>query len=92
MKDLSILVGDLSYPIYALHFPIFSWINGLYQKLSGGKSAGIEAATLFAATLILSYPRAALLRPAGTRLSHPPAQGVPEADHSPDRSPASRTA
>ncbi|WP_331291511.1 MULTISPECIES: acyltransferase [Methylobacterium] len=55
MKDLSILVGDLSYPIYALHFPIFSWINGLYQKLSGGKSAGIEAATLFAATLILSY-------------------------------------
>ena len=55
LKDLSILVGDLSYPIYALHFPIFSWINGLYQKLSGGKSAAIEAATLFAATLILSY-------------------------------------
>ena len=55
LKELSILGGDLAYPIYALHFPIFSWIQGLYQKLSGGKSAAIEAATLFAATLILSY-------------------------------------
>ncbi|WCS28781.1 acyltransferase (plasmid) [Methylobacterium sp. NMS14P] len=55
LKDLSIFGGDLSYPIYALHFPIFSWINGLYQKLNGEKSAGIEATLFFSTTLILSY-------------------------------------
>ncbi|MGU3476193.1 acyltransferase family protein [Methylobacterium sp. D48H] len=92
LKDLSILGGDLSYPIYALHFPIFSWIHGLYQKLSGGKSAAIEAATLFAATLILSYLALRLydrpIRAYLTRLL----KGVPEADHPPDRSPVSRAA
>jgi peptidoglycan/LPS O-acetylase OafA/YrhL len=31
LRSLALLGGELSYPIYALHYPIFCWINGTYQ-------------------------------------------------------------
>ena len=32
-ERLALLSGELSYPIYALHYPIFVWVNGTYQEL-----------------------------------------------------------
>lgn len=32
-ERLALLSGELSYPIYALHYPIFVWVNGMYQEL-----------------------------------------------------------
>lgn len=34
-KRVGIILGQLSYPIYALQFPIFLWINGVYQQITG---------------------------------------------------------
>lgn len=33
MKKVSDIGGELSYPIYVLHFPIFAWTNGTLQTL-----------------------------------------------------------
>ena len=51
----SVFSGELSYPVYALHYPIFCWTNGLYQRIHGGKSPGIEAVVFIALTMIVSY-------------------------------------
>ena len=32
-EQLALFSGELSYPIYALHYPIFVWVNGTYQQL-----------------------------------------------------------
>lgn len=32
-EQLALLSGELSYPVYALHYPIFVWVNGMYQEL-----------------------------------------------------------
>lgn len=34
-RRIGLLLGQLSYPIYALQFPIFLWVNGTYQQLVG---------------------------------------------------------
>lgn len=51
----AVFIGDLSYPVYALHYPVFCWLNGMYQKLHGGKSAGVEAVLFVMLTIITSY-------------------------------------
>jgi peptidoglycan/LPS O-acetylase OafA/YrhL len=54
-KRISLALGNLSYPIYALHYPIFCWINGIYQKVTGSKGIILECATLLVATIVVSY-------------------------------------
>ena len=54
-KRVSLLLGDLSYPIYALHYPIFCWVNGAYQRATGSKNVALECVTLLVATLTVSY-------------------------------------
>jgi peptidoglycan/LPS O-acetylase OafA/YrhL len=51
----SLLLGALSYPIYALHYPIFCWVNGLYRSKFGAQNFQIEAPLTFAAVVIGSY-------------------------------------
>ena len=83
-ERLSIFSGDLSYPIYALHYPVFCWTNGVYQRINGGKSPGIEAVVFIALTLTVSYlalkyydepvrRRLASMVPAPRRRNRPPA-------------------
>ncbi|MGU3329189.1 acyltransferase family protein [Methylobacterium mesophilicum] len=52
---ISLMLGELSYPVYALHYPIFCWINGIYQKTTGSKSIALECVTLVAVTIAASY-------------------------------------
>jgi len=51
----SLLLGALSYPIYALHYPIFCWVNGLYRSKFGAQNIQVEAPLTFAAVVIGSY-------------------------------------
>jgi peptidoglycan/LPS O-acetylase OafA/YrhL len=51
----SLLLGALSYPIYALHYPIFCWVNGLYRSKFGAQNIQVEAPLTFAAVIIGSY-------------------------------------
>lgn len=54
-KQASRALGDLSYPVYALHYPIFCWINGIYQKVTGSRGIVLECATFLVATIAVSY-------------------------------------
>jgi peptidoglycan/LPS O-acetylase OafA/YrhL len=54
-RQFCIFAGELSYPIYALHYPLFCWVNGLSQRLLGKQSAMIEVSIFIPATLIFSF-------------------------------------
>ena len=53
--SFALKIGALSYPIYALHYPLFCWINGTYQTLFGSRNAWIEGPLVFATVIGLSY-------------------------------------
>lgn len=46
LRKLGIVLGELSYPIYALHYPIFVWLNGGYQHVIGVRDFAIEAVAI----------------------------------------------
>ncbi len=51
----STYLGEISYPVYALHYPIFCWINGIYQKVHGDKNVALETVALLIVTLCVSH-------------------------------------
>jgi len=51
----ALLLGELSYPIYALHYPIFCWVNGVYQIAARRQDPAAESVAVIAAVLIGSY-------------------------------------
>ena len=55
-RSIALLGGALSYPIYALHYPIFCWVNGIYQfATKRPQSIYFEGPLLFVAILVGSY-------------------------------------
>ena len=52
---LSTYSGDISFPIYALHYPVFCWVNGIYQMLAGGRNAYVEVPLALLAVLLTSH-------------------------------------
>lgn len=80
-NNLALLLGALSYPVYVLHYPLFVWANGIFQKLHGAKSPALEA--LMIAPLVIAGALIALrlfdepVRAALTRVLTPaPAEAV----------------
>ncbi len=56
LRNLALLGGAISYPMYALHYPIFCWTNGLYQfATKKPPSIFVEGPFLFLAILMGSY-------------------------------------
>jgi len=55
LRSLALIGGELSYPIYALHYPIFCWINGAYQTVTKQQNIIIEGPLVVAAVLAGSY-------------------------------------
>lgn len=53
-ERLALLAGALSYPIYALHYPVFAWVNGLYRKGFGDQNILAEGPLVVAAVIVLS--------------------------------------
>ena len=51
-------LGALSYPVYALHYPIFCWLNGLY-RVTGHEHSGAEVP--FIVGLVIGISAAALI-------------------------------
>ena len=45
--DAALFGGKLSFPLYALHFPVFSWFNGTYQIAVGARHSIIESIIFF---------------------------------------------
>lgn len=52
METVCLFLGELSYPIYALHYPLFCWANGSYQAVVGRKNGLVEAPVI--AILVMS--------------------------------------
>jgi peptidoglycan/LPS O-acetylase OafA/YrhL len=55
LRTTALAAGNLSYPIYALHYPIFCWINGAYRTGMGHPDVIVEAPIIVAFVLIGSH-------------------------------------
>jgi peptidoglycan/LPS O-acetylase OafA/YrhL len=56
LRSVARLGGALSYPVYALHYPIFCWLNGIYQFVTKKpQSIFVEGPLLLAGILLGSY-------------------------------------
>jgi len=54
VNRILLLGGELSYPIYALHYPIFCWINGLYITAFHARSPALESVLIVTGVVGLS--------------------------------------
>jgi peptidoglycan/LPS O-acetylase OafA/YrhL len=54
-RSIALLGGELSYPVYALHYPIFCWINGTFQVITKQQSVLLETPLIVAGVLLGSY-------------------------------------
>ncbi|WP_143189146.1 acyltransferase family protein [Paraburkholderia lycopersici] len=52
---VALVLGELSYPVYALHYPTFVWLNGIYQQSMHRKDPVLEAALFLPIILLTSY-------------------------------------
>lgn len=48
-------LGQISYPVYALQFPVFLWMNGVYQQLLGCRDSGALMVIVTIALLCISW-------------------------------------
>jgi peptidoglycan/LPS O-acetylase OafA/YrhL len=55
LRSWALLGGELSYPVYALHYPIFCWVNGAYQTATKQHNVIIEGPLIVASVLAGSY-------------------------------------
>lgn len=51
----ALLLGALSYPIYILHYPVFCWVNGIYQVVMKRPDALVESILLFVAVPVAGF-------------------------------------
>jgi peptidoglycan/LPS O-acetylase OafA/YrhL len=55
LRIISSIGGRLSYPVYALHYPIFIWVNGAYQIVTKHQDVAAEAPIIVASVLLGAY-------------------------------------
>jgi peptidoglycan/LPS O-acetylase OafA/YrhL len=55
MDRVCLLGGALSYPVYCLHYPLFSWINGLYRARLGPQNIAVEGPLVTVLALAISF-------------------------------------
>ena len=53
-RRLCLWTGALSYPIYALHYPIFCWLNGTVQTATHKQVPALEVPLAFATIVAVS--------------------------------------
>lgn len=51
-RRTALALGELSYPVYALHYPIFVWVNAVYQQLLGRRDTAICSVLVVIAVVI----------------------------------------
>ncbi|WP_075631873.1 acyltransferase family protein [Novacetimonas hansenii] len=54
LTRLSLLGGEVSYPLYALHYPVFCWVNGLFQAMVHARVAIVEIPLVFVMAIMVS--------------------------------------
>lgn len=51
----ALMLGQLSYPVYALQYPLFVWFNGTYQQITHRRDSLLEAALFVPLILLASF-------------------------------------
>jgi peptidoglycan/LPS O-acetylase OafA/YrhL len=54
-RPVALLLGRLSFPIYALHYPLFCWINGVVQAKTHRQLPAIEIPLILIAVPLLAW-------------------------------------
>ena len=54
LARLSLWGGEISYPLYALHYPVFCWVNGLFQATAHARIAMVEIPLVFVMVIAVS--------------------------------------
>ena len=54
-RSLGLWLGGISYPLYALHYPIFVWLNAIFKQSISKNAPLVEAAILFPIILASSW-------------------------------------
>src|SRR5262245_55360600 len=55
LRRFALFGGEISYAVYALHYPLFCWVNGVYQAAGGPPNLAIEGPVILASVLTGSY-------------------------------------
>lgn len=55
IKRAAFVLGEVSYPLYAIHYSIFVWLNGAFQTFAHRKMPWIEAGLFFPAIVFASF-------------------------------------
>jgi peptidoglycan/LPS O-acetylase OafA/YrhL len=55
LRRLALLGGEISYAVYALHYSIFCWVNGVYQASGRPQNVSVEGPIILGTVLIGSY-------------------------------------
>jgi peptidoglycan/LPS O-acetylase OafA/YrhL len=55
LRSAALLAGAIAYPVYALHYPVFCWVNGLYQAVFGLPDLAIEPPIIVLTVVVFSY-------------------------------------
>jgi peptidoglycan/LPS O-acetylase OafA/YrhL len=55
LRRLALFGGEISYAVYALHYPLFCWVNGIYQAAAGPQNLAIEGPLIVAGVIIGSF-------------------------------------
>lgn len=55
VRRIALSGGEISYAVYALHYPIFCWVNGVYQAAGCPQNLAIEGPVILAIVLAASY-------------------------------------
>lgn len=53
-RAMALLAGRLSYPVYILHYPVFVWVNGMFQAVAHQRVILAESLILTGAVLAFS--------------------------------------
>jgi peptidoglycan/LPS O-acetylase OafA/YrhL len=54
MRRLCLLGGEISYPIYVLQYPVFCWVNGVFQMITHKRVPLLEIPLALAAILLFA--------------------------------------
>ena len=54
-RALALWLGDISYPLYALHYPIFVWLNAVFKQSISKSEPMVEAGVIFPIILASSW-------------------------------------
>ncbi|AXY23699.1 O-acetyltransferase OatA [Komagataeibacter saccharivorans] len=55
LARLSLWGGEISYPLYALHYPVFCWVNGLFQAMTHKRMPGVEMPLIGILAVLVSF-------------------------------------